>query len=227
MDSNVPKLILYGGGSIYKNTRTDSHFIKLTAKKNPSITYIPSSSEYGEIEFREFCENFGKKFKIKKFIYFPVDIPFTEAMRDLALSQDAVYLSGGNTYSFLKSLRSAKLIPALRDYAHNGGVVAGLSAGGIVLTPNISTAGFPYFDRDSNFVNIRDQKSLKLTQFEFYPHYVHTSAYKKALLSHSRKTLYPIYAVPDFSGVVVQGQKTRFLGPVHVYWNGRHFHPAK
>ncbi len=225
MDSNVPQLVLYGGGSLFKNAKSDKNLIRLTGKKSPSITYIPSNSEYGEAEFQEFCENFGKKHKIKKFIYFPIDIPISDGMRDLALSQDIVYLSGGNTYFFLKSLKTSKMISYLRDYVNSGGVVAGLSAGAILLTPNIATAGFPYFDRDLNTVKIRDQKALKITQFEFYPHCVHTMPYRKALLAHSRKTLYPIYATPDLSSVVVDGSQTRFVGPVHVYWNGKYFDP--
>ncbi len=217
------KLLLYGGGSLFRNGRSDRALIGLTGKRKPSITYIPSSSDYGEIEFGEFCENFRKRFPVSRIVYFPIDIPFTDMMKTMALEQDIVYLSGGNTFYFLKTLRQKRLIDDLKSFVSRGGVLSGLSAGAILLTPTVATAGFPHFDRDSNFVKLKNQKSLKLTDFEFFPHYTHTTPYRKALTSHSRKTIYPIYAAPDQSSVVVNGNEIEFIGPVHIFWNGKHY----
>jgi dipeptidase E len=225
VDVASKKLVLYGGGALFSNVKAHKHLFSLVKKRHISVTYIPSSSQYGEMEFAEFCEVLRKKFSIKRFVYFPIDIPFTKEMSEMALEQDIVYMSGGNTYDFLALLRKTRLLDQLRAFSVRGGVLAGLSAGAILITPNISTAGFPHFDRDQNTAKMKNLKSLKLASFEFYPHYSHTPAYRKALISHSRKTLYPIYAAPDLSAVVIEGDVVRFVGPIHVFWNGKYYPP--
>ena len=86
---------------------------------------------------------------------------------------DIVYLAGGNTYYFLDHLRRSGLLDELALFARRGGVVAGLSAGALILTPHIGLAGYPAFDRDENTVGLGRSgcRGLGLVGFEFFPHY--------------------------------------------------------
>ena len=62
---------------------------------------------------------------------------------------------GGNTFYFIKHLRRSGIFNRLIEYANNGGILTGLSAGAIMTTPNIMTASFPPWDRDDNEDNVR------------------------------------------------------------------------
>ena len=144
----------FSGGFADQNETLDENLSFLVEKRSPKLTYIPSSSYQSEIEFREIIKQYSI-YGIKKFMLFPVDIKYDDTFLNEVLTSDIIFLGGGNTYYFLKSLRQQKLIPKLKKFVQDGGVLAGLSAGAILMTPNISTASYPDFDRDDNDVKLK------------------------------------------------------------------------
>lgn len=214
------KLVLYGGGAGDENYELDAHALELTDKRYPRMTYIPSASFDGEVDFKEFISNFSS-FDITKFIYFPVDVPFDMTLLDEAFKSDIIHLGGGNTFYFLKCLREQKLMSRLRDFVAKGGVLTGLSAGGIIMTPSIHTAGFPPFDCDDNEENLKNLKALNLTRFEFFPHYRNSKRYELSLLKYSRRSKFPLVACPDGSGVVVHDSGLQMLGKCYIFYQGK------
>jgi len=219
-------LVLYSGGHYADNEPLNRACLDATRKPLPRVTYIPSSSDYGVEDFREFVEAF-ETVRPCEFAYFPIDTPFSSEMRSRALESDVVFLSGGNTFYFLRNLRRLGLLKDLRHAHAEGKVLAGLSAGAIMLTPNINTASYPKFDCDENFVSLRNFAALQLAPFEFFPHYAQSDRYRKALLAASRKTKNPIYAAPDGCGLVVSSGDFRVVGSAHVFHKGHSFSIAK
>jgi dipeptidase E len=219
-------LVLYSGGHYEDNEALNRAGLDATGKKRPRVTYIPSSSDYGIEDFREFVAAYDQV-RACDFVYFPIDLPFTGEMRSRALESDVIFLSGGNTYYFLRNLRKLGMLKDLRHAHAQGKVLAGLSAGAILLTPHIGTAGFPSFDCDDNFVGLKNFAALGLAPFEFFPHYAQSERYRKALLMASRKTSNPIYAAPDGCGLVVSQNDFRVVGSAHVFHKGHSFSIAK
>ncbi len=93
------RLVLYGGGDFRENHKLNKRLISLSERKKPSITYIPSSSDYGRFEFVNFVEQF-QKYKLNRFQYLPLDLPISETLLKESLKADIVFLSGGNTFYF-------------------------------------------------------------------------------------------------------------------------------
>jgi len=213
------KLVLYSGGTDRENLKVDKAFIKLINKKNPVITFIPSSSYLAEEEFRAFVTHYSK-FKVSRFIHFPVDIPFDQTIFKEVLRSDVIHLAGGNTFYFLHSLRKAKVIPHLVSFVKRGGILTGLSAGAIMMTNDIRMAGYPEFDRDENVVKLKNLKSLGLLNFHFFPHYRDNPKYEKAFKLWSRKYKEVILAVPDGAGIVVEDEKVSNVGPCFLFDHG-------
>lgn len=216
------KLVLYSGGLEKENQLLDQSFQELLGKKNPVVTFIPSSSYLSEQEFKTFVKHYSK-FKITRFIHFPVDVPFDRIIFQEVFKSDAIHLAGGNTFYFLNSLRKANLIPALRKFVEKGGVLSGLSAGAILMTENIEMAAYPEFDRDENTVNIKNLSSMNLVNFAFFPHFKNSARYDAAFKKYSRVKKKVIYACPDGAGIVINGEEIRFCGPCYVYANGHKF----
>jgi dipeptidase E len=69
-----------------------------------------------------------------------------------------LFIGGGNTYWLLHQLRTEGFVAAIRDFAQQGGVVYGGSAGAIVLGANIATCAHI----DHNDVGITDTHGLNL-----------------------------------------------------------------
>ena len=216
------KLVLYGGGHDFENRILDHELIKLAGKQANQMTFIPAESYMSHLDFSEVVEQYRPQ-GIQRFIHFPVDNPYTEVLKNEAFSSDIIYLSGGNTFSFLKSLRKAKLMGELKEFIKRGGILTGLSAGAILMTNNIATAGFPEFDRDENDVNVKNLKALNLVNFEFFPHYRNSKRYERALLDHSKRRAVPVYGCPDGTGIVINHEKTTFIGKIHCFYQGKKF----
>ncbi|EQC45427.1 Type 1 glutamine amidotransferase-like domain-containing protein [Bacteriovorax sp. Seq25_V] len=213
-------LVLYGGGHEWENDHLDLEAISLTGKKSPSFTFIPAGSYESEIEFRALIKQY-QQFGVKRFLQFSIDVDFDQTLKDEAFNSDIIHLGGGNTYYFLKYLRSKGMLAELKRFVKNGGVLTGLSAGGILMTPTIDTAGFPEFDCDDNEENLKNLKALGLVNFEFFPHYRNSKRYDKELLAHSTKIKRPLYACPDGSGISVNGKSLKFHGKVYCFFEGK------
>lgn len=216
------KLVLYSGGDEKENRQLDKAFVELIGKKNPVVTFIPSSSYLSEEEFRLYVKHYSK-FKITRFIHFPVDVPFDKILFQEVIRSDAIHLGGGNTFYFLNSLRKAKLLPELRKFVEKGGVLTGLSAGAIMMTENIDLAGYPDFDRDENIVGLKNLSSLGLLDFAFFPHFKNSARYDVAFKKYSKAKNKVIYACPDGSGIVVKDGELRFIGKTFAYSEGHKF----
>lgn len=216
------KLVLYSGGDEKENRQLDKAFVELIGKKNPVVTFIPSSSYLSEEEFRLYVRHYSK-FKISRFIHFPVDVPFDKIMFQEVMRSDAIHLGGGNTFYFLNSLRKAKLLPELRKFVEKGGVLTGLSAGAIMMTENIEMAGYPTFDRDENIVGLKNLSALGLLDFAFFPHFKNSPRYDVAFKKYSKTKNKVIYACPDGAGIVVNDGELRFIGKTFAYSEGHKF----
>jgi dipeptidase E len=218
----IMKAIFYGGGCYSDNLDLHREMFRLSDSKKPSITYIPSASDYGAADFPDFVKSVSRVGRCK-FVYFPIDLNYSPRLQREALSSDVVFLSGGNTFSFLRDLRRQKLISILRRKAAAGTVMAGLSAGGILLTPNIRTAAFPHWDCDENYVNLTRLEALSLSKFEFFPHYSNSLRYRAELSAHSRTSKYPIIATADGSGLVLDGDRLSMIGRCTQFQRGHVF----
>lgn len=215
------KLVLYSGYD-EDNACMDRELVRLVGKNEPRITFIPSAHHVPDFEYRYFCETFSAHGYHDVHI-FNVDQPHSPEQVHYALSADLVYLSGGNTFYFLKSIRNHSFDQQLIEYVQRGGVLAGLSAGAILMTPTIATASYPKFDRDDNDVKIRSMESLGLVPFDFFPHYDAQPEYAAELVKQSKKLARPIYAVADGGGIIVEENRMSFFGDVWGYVKGKEF----
>jgi dipeptidase E len=216
------RLVLYSGGYEKGNHRIDEALSKLKGNKVRSLTYIPFSHENGLYFYQRIKKRY-RKHGFKKFRYFAVDSDFMAKEMNEALKSDVIYLAGGNTFYFLKHLRESGFLKRLVKFARRGGVIAGLSAGAIILTKNIYLAGYPPHEGDENEVRLKNLKGLGLVNFEFLPHFTNSAKTNLAMLKYSRRSKSPIVACPDGSGVLVVSNTLQIFGKVYLYYRGKKF----
>jgi len=218
------KLVLYSGGERKANKQLNQHLLRLAGKKIDRISFIPSCSSSGRQDFNQF-KYLLRGQNIKQFNYFAIDkTKITKRRLNHLLESQAIHLSGGNTFYFLKHLRKSGIIPSLKLFAQRGGILTGLSAGSILITPNIECAKVPKFDADSNDVKLKDLRSMALVNFEVSPHFEFKRKFIKELCSYSKKKKHPVYAYEDGSGIVVDDEKLHFIGNVYAFYRGECSH---
>lgn len=215
------KLVLYSGGQTKANHRLHRELIDLVPmKSHVSMTYIPYCYDGHDVFYKRFIKRY-RHFGVSQFHCLPVDRPIERISLKLALESDIIYLAGGNTFYFLKNLKDSGMLRHLKSFVKRGGVLAGLSAGAIILTPEITLAGYPHFECDENDVNLENFKSLDLVDLEFFPHFDFSKRLTNALMRYSKNSLYPIFAAEDGAGLVINGSKKTFIGKSCFFLNGQ------
>lgn len=215
------RMILYSGGDAEDNHELDCH-LKKWAGSNAQITYIPASSWEDDLDFSDFVTQY-RAHGFHRFIHLPVDVAVDPVLIREALKSDIIYLGGGNTFYFLTYLRRSGLLREFKGFLARGGILTGMSAGAIILTPSIATATFPAFDRDVNHEKIQDLKACKLAPFEFFPHFRNSARYDVELRKHSKRIPHPLYACSEGAGIIMDGDKLTFVGQVFCFFQGKKF----
>jgi dipeptidase E len=215
------KLVLFSGGGRAENRELAREAKALLRdKNNPTLTFVPWAGFDAAPEFRAFKEAF-RGTGIRRLRCIPVDRKLSREEQGELFSSDAIFLGGGNTFYFLHQLRERRLLEKFRAFVARGGLLMGLSAGSILMTPSVRMAAVPDIDRDENEVGMRRLHALNLVPFEFSPHYEPCARADSQLLAHSRRVRHPIYACSDGEGIVVSDGVIRFIGKVAAFHRGR------
>jgi dipeptidase E len=207
------KLVLYSDQEIPENQATDQRLLALIGKSTPMIGYIPSSSDPERFYFnqkRKYYANLGASLAY----YFELDRTFNEQDLPKLLSCDAIHLSGGNTFYFLQWLKQRAMLKVLKDYVARGGVMIGVSAGAIIMTPDISTATLCGDEEPEETV---DRSALGLVDFQFLPHFEPSIEMTTAISNPPKNYSTTLYACPDGCGIVVDGQNIEIFGDVEKF----------
>lgn len=214
------KLVLMSGGQNPENKRLHQAAVDMVRSRRKCLTYFPFCGEGSSVFFNRTVRRY-KSYGVQEFKQLITDETVSKSAISRALNTDIVYLAGGNTFYYLKHLRAQGLISALRDYAESGGVIVGLSAGALLLTPHIELASIPSHEADENDVGLKNLRALGLVRFEFSPHYSPRSGKStRELLKYSRQTKNPVYACEDGGGLVIDRGEMRTLGSCFVFKRG-------
>lgn len=126
---------------------------------------------------------------------------------------DVIAIPGGNTFGLLHELRSAQLLPVLREHLRQGGNLYGGSAGAVLAGADIGIARAA----DPNDVGLENTAGLDCLQgSDVLPHY--TADQLSAVQEHVRTTGRSVVCLPERGGVVVPSDGTiRNAGPDDVW----------
>ena len=125
------QIIAMGGGGFSMepdNPALDLYILAQTRKRNPSICFLATAT--GDAD--GYIEKFYAAFKTHRCR--PTHLPLfrrTPDLKQVLLTQDVIYVGGGNTKSMLAVWREWDLPRLLRQAWGTGTVLAGLSAGAI------------------------------------------------------------------------------------------------
>ncbi|BAJ01806.1 Type 1 glutamine amidotransferase-like domain-containing protein [Shewanella violacea] len=147
--------------------------------------------------------------------YLELEEGFNEASLKQLLTCDAIHLSGGDTYRFLKWLKFRDLLPLLNQYVTNGGALIGVSAGAMIMTPSIDTA---ILCGDTNQVGLMELSSLSLVPFHFVPHIAlveKTSAVARELAVIPADLSQVYFCGDNASVLIIDGELVEIGEPFH------------
>jgi len=159
-------LALYSNQTIAQTGGITSQLFSQIGKANPKIGYISSAPDPTRAYYNStsaYYSHFGGR--IGK--YNDLEDGYNTASLEDALDSDALHLTGGNTYRFLHWINKRAIREKLADYAKNKGVLIGVSAGSIIMTPSIESSSVC---GDSNEIGLSDMTGLDLFPYLVIPH---------------------------------------------------------
>ncbi|NSY46809.1 Type 1 glutamine amidotransferase-like domain-containing protein [Agrobacterium tumefaciens] len=209
-------LARYSDQIIPENSAIDIRLLELMKAKavGTRIAYVPSGPEPDRQFFHDRKSYYAQYNLDLIWVYDLNELPSAQQTADL-FGCGAIHLSGGHTAGFLQRLRSVGMLDPLRNWALQGGILIGTSAGAILMTPTIAVDAL---FSDKRPEEVTDGGALNLLPFEFFPHLNANAGYLTKLMTYSRHTERPIVAVKDGEGVVVTGEMIECIGnPVWIF----------
>jgi dipeptidase E len=206
-------IIFYSDQVIPENERLDRYFLEVTGKDSPKLAYIPSASDGTRKYYRDKCEYY-KKYGIEDILYFDLNKEYDDSLTAELLACDAIHLSGGDPFQFLGAIRKRNFGPVLKRYWENGGILLGVSAGAIVLTPSINISHVFYKSRTDK------HHAVGLVDFHFLPHWNLREDRIEDVKRFSKEQRATVYACRDGDGIIIKSGKVEQIGELLKIGNG-------
>lgn len=210
----MKKLMLIGGGdtgrgnSTYETKEIDEEIVKMTEKTNPNFLFIGLASSHSDSYYDTMkkiykelgCETVYLK---KSNIINNPDIVVNKIN-----SADIIYICGGDTVKLVNDIKEYKIDKLLLDAYNKGTVLAGMSAGAILL----STKGFS----DSLITRGESDKhefvkGLKFIDLNFCPHYHSNPMKDKELEEYLSKHNEEIYSLENGTALKIEDDKIAII----------------
>jgi len=170
--------------------------------ENKKVAYMPSDGSVNKHEYTDMWEKICQEHSAD-FHYINNSKEGSEAENEIEKMLDCniLIITGGNTFTLLRNLRRSGMFEAIKEFAEKKEfVIAGFSAGAIVLTPCICTSGIK--GADVNGVGIKDLSALGLVDFEFFAHY--GSEWKEAADEYEKDCSHELRRVGNNEYIVVE-----------------------
>ena len=127
----IKQIIAIGGGGFGKNPSEgiiEKYIINQSEEESPKICFIPTATGDNEAYKVNFYSTFSKLNCSPSHLDF---FKRTPNLEELCLSQDIIFVGGGNTKSMLSVWREWGLNDILREAYDSGVIMSGVSAGAI------------------------------------------------------------------------------------------------
>ncbi|MBQ9019105.1 MAG: Type 1 glutamine amidotransferase-like domain-containing protein [Bacilli bacterium] len=210
----MKKLMLIGGGDTgrgttsYETKEIDEEIVKMTEKEKPNFLFIGLASSHSDSYYDTMkkiykdlnCETVYLK---KKNIINNPDIVVNKIE-----NADIIYICGGDTVKLINDIKEYKIDKLLLNAYNKGTVLAGMSAGAILL----SNKGFS----DSLIVRGESNKhefikGLNFVNLNFCPHYHSNPTKTKELEEYLSKHNEEVYSLENCTALKIVDNKISII----------------
>ncbi|MCZ4415912.1 Type 1 glutamine amidotransferase-like domain-containing protein [Enterococcus lactis] len=140
-----------------------------------------------------------------------VDVEFQDA--HLLNNYQLIFLNGGYPFFLLHHLEKSGADKIIKKMAANGTLIIGLSAGSIVMGPDLSLMDYLY--PEDNLFNVKNLTALNLTTVRIFPHYkemiTRDKDITKKLLQFEKHFNQPLNRLNNDQAILVTDNKTEII----------------
>jgi peptidase E len=160
---------------------------------NKVFAYMPSNGDTNPQKFTNIWKEVSE-IHSAEFVYINNHSENIETEIQKLRDANILLITGGNTFELLKQLKDTKLDKEIINFAQKDNfVLAGFSAGALILTPNIKVCNLNKYD--PNLVDLQDLTSLGIVDFEIFPHYCLSD--KETFINYSNNSEFDVIPIPE------------------------------
>jgi len=199
------KLLLTSAG--FENSKVGKEFLKLIDKpvSEIKVIFVPTAARTKE---ELFYVDKSKKELLNVGIH-AQDIKTLDLDHKISFEEvdgfDVIYVCGGNTFYLLHKVREASFDKITKQFLEKRGIYVGVSAGSIIVGPDIEIAGFG----KKNDIGLKDLTGLNLVDVSIFPHF--TKKDRQSVEKFKKKVDYIILPLTDNRALVILGNKKEII----------------
>ena len=210
----MKKLMLIGGGDTgrgnnpYNTKEIDEEIVKMTGKENPNFLFIGLASSHSDSYYDTMKKIFRDLGCTPVYLKKSNLVNNPDIVKQKILDADIIYFCGGDTVKLLDHVKEYNLENLLKEAYNKGTVLAGMSAGAILL----SNKGF------SDSLIIRGEsdkyeflKGLNFIDINFCPHYNTDPKKNIDLEEYLSKSNDEVYCLEDCTALKVIDDKISII----------------
>ena len=196
----MKKLVLIGGGdtgrgeTTYSTKEIDEEIVKLTEKENPNFLFIGLASSHADSYYDTMKKIYKELGCTPVYLKKSNLVNNPDIVKQKINDADIIYICGGDTVKLLDHVKEYNLEDLLLEAYNKGTVIAGMSAGAILL----SNKGFS----DSLIARGESDKyefikGLRFIDIAFCPHYNIDPKKNKELEEYLSKNNEEVYSLEN------------------------------
>ncbi|TRZ55384.1 hypothetical protein D4Q76_00545 [archaeon] len=205
----MKKMLLTSAG--FQNPEIADEFLKMANKpiSEIKIIFVPTASRTEEElehveESKKELNDIGINHKNIKLLDLNRKVHYSEVA-----DFDVIYVCGGNTFYILQRIRETGFDKIIKQFVENGGIYVGVSAGSIIIGPNIEIAGWGPTG-DENDVELKDLNGLNIVDIAVFPHYeLHL---KEEVEEFKKKVNYTITVLNNNQALLILNDEIKIIG---------------
>ena len=199
------KLLLTSAG--FENPKIGKKFLEVIGKSAHEIRiiFIPTAAiTEGEKYYVKKCEEELLGIGIKSQNIKVLDLDHSVSYGEV-VDFDVIYVCGGNTFHLLDRISKTGFDKIIKRFLEEDKVYVGVSAGSILMGPNIEIAKLG----DKDLCGMTDFRGLRHVNSAVSPHY--NEKEREKVEEFKKKTDYPILALADNQTLLILGNKKEII----------------
>lgn len=181
------------------------------SSKGKTVTFIPTAGKVEE--YVGYIDDDRKALKALGILIDELDIDSNnyERIAEKILKNDYLFVSGGNTFYLLQELKNSGADQLIIDHITKGKLYIGVSAGSVILSPNIEY--IKLLDDPGKANKLNGFTGLNILDFYPLPHYTN-EPFREAVEGtiYQKKDILNLVPISNTEAIEVKGENYTVIG---------------
>ena len=208
------KLMLIGGGEIgrgttlYETKEIDEEIVKLSGKDKPKLLFIGLASNFAD-SYYDYVKNIYKELGCEPVYLKKKNVTNNpDIVKNKISEADIIYIGGGDTIKLMDTVKEYKIDELLKDARDRDCVIAGISAGAILLTKSGFSDSYILRGESEDYKFI---DGLNFVNINICPHYHSNEKKQNDLENYLKNNNIEVYGLENCTALEIVNNEIKVI----------------